>query len=450
MPDTDVDAKSSHHGAATRRNRLISLLLIGFTVLVAVACIVVLSVTLTQTRVATLVIIDGVGVSIPKLDYVGRRWVSLRKDNIRLRELEDKRNDLAAEAAAAELDLKAKTGDLEDVLAAFYHRIATSETTLAEAIRGRGYPDQYGRIAGAKSDLIKRQPELGPVIEEIETAYKSYRTADGINDTAQAKLKVVQRQIDILKKRIEDEDASNFAVIKLDLSKDKDGKARVETAFYELNIDNHDCGLGDNKDCGLIAGLINRGFYRLLTLRPDLLTLLLVILMGVLGSALQITHAYFMKNQVQTPGGYFQRITVGAMTALVIFIVAKAGVPVIADPSRLGGDAPINPYFVSFLAIISGLLSENAIVNIQAQGARLFGTGSGEPDRYARIDLTAVVQEQQISLAHLASQVGKSEEAVRSMLEGNEKIDPTQQRTIALYLRREPRDIYTDIPPPTK
>src|SRR5205085_10393071 len=118
------------------------------------------------------------------------------------------------------------------------------------------------------------------------------------------------------------------------------------------------------------------------------LTLLLVILMGVLGSTLQITHAYFMKNQVQTIGGYFQRITVGAMTALVIFIVAKAGVPIIADASRLGGDASINPYFVSFLAIVSGLMSDNAVRSVQNQGARFFGAdAAAEPPRWARLDL---------------------------------------------------------------
>ena len=48
-----------------------------------------------------------------------------------------------------------------------------------------------------------------------------------------------------------------------------------------------------------------------------------------------MTHALFQNNQVENPGVYFLRVSVGAITALVIFIVAKAGVPVIADASRL-------------------------------------------------------------------------------------------------------------------
>lgn len=172
--------------------------------------------------------------------------------------------------------------------------------------------------------------------------------------------------------------------------------------------------------------------------------------MGVLGSALQISHAFFMKNEVQSIGGYFQRISVGAMTALVIFIVAKAGVPVLTDPARLAGDAPINPYFVSFLAIISGLLSENAIANIQAQGSKLFGPGAAGQERWARNDLTPELTTQGLSVAKLAELLPASEEVVTAMLNGEQKIDPAAQKMIAVYLRREPRDIFTDIAPPLR
>jgi p-aminobenzoyl-glutamate transporter AbgT len=44
----------------------------------------------------------------------------------------------------------------------------------------------------------------------------------------------------------------------------------------------------------------------------------------------------------------------------------KAGVPIVADASKLGGDTPINPYFVSFLAIISGLMSEKGIASLRS------------------------------------------------------------------------------------
>src|SRR5262249_10524729 len=146
----------------------------------------------------------------------------------------------------------------------------------------------------------------------------------------------------------------------------------------------------------------------------------------------------------------FQRMTVGAMTALVIFIVAKAGVPVLADPTRLGGDAPINPYFVSFLAIISGLLSENAIANIQTRGANLFGSGSDGPPRWARMNLTTDLEAQKLSTATLAGYLSVSEPVAAGMIKGSEKMTGPQQSIVSLYLRREPRDIFTDIPPSSK
>jgi hypothetical protein len=188
----------------------------------------------------------------------------------------------------------------------------------------------------------------------------------------------------------------------------------------------------------------------LVTLRPELLTLILVVMMGLLGSSLQMTHAYFIKNQRETGGSYLQRLLVGAMAALVIFIVAKAGVPVVADASRMGGDAPINPYFVSFLAIISGLLSENAISNIQIQGAKFFGPGAPEPSRWTRNDLTGELQAQGLTTAKLAEYLAVSETVATSMLKGEERVNPGQQQLIAIFLRREQRDIFTDIPPPTK
>src|SRR5262249_60323342 len=98
--------------------------------------------------------------------------------------------------------------------------------------------------------------------------------------------------------------------------------------------------------------------------------------MGVLGSALQMTHAFVVRNQAITISGYLLRISLGAITALVMFIVAKAGVPVVTDASRLGGDAPIKPHFVAFLAIISGLLSEWALANVHRKAAKLTRPGS--------------------------------------------------------------------------
>jgi hypothetical protein len=191
----------------------------------------------------------------------------------------------------------------------------------------------------------------------------------------------------------------------------------------------------------------------LVLLQPDVLALSLVLLMGILGSSLQILNSIFSANQTEvvdsdTIGNYVLRISVGAITALVIFIVSKAGVPVITDTTKLGGDAPINPYFVSFLAIISGLLSEQAIVTVQNQGARLFASGAAEPDRWARCDLTSQMETQKLSIGALANYLGTSEDTARSILTGTTKATADQQRVVAIFLRGKVRDLFSDISPP--
>src|ERR1039457_7246768 len=129
-------------------------------------------------------------------------------------------------------------------------------------------------------------------------------------------------------------------------------------------------------------------------------------------------------------------------------LVSKAGVPVIADASKFGGDDPIDPYFVSVLAIISGLLSEQAIITVQNLGQRFFGSGGGTPDRWARTDLTSRLQTEKLTIKALADYLGSSENDTLSILKGQMRADAAQQQTIAVFLRSTVRELFTDIAPP--
>ena len=209
-------------------------------------------------------------------------------------------------------------------------------------------------------------------------------------------------------------------------------RVRVENALFELYS-------------GKILG---SSMNWLLVMPPDILTLALVILMGVLGSALQMTHALFRQNRIERPGAYFLRLGVGAITALVIFIVAKAGVPVIADASRLGGDAPINPYFVSFLAIISGLMSENAIMMVQAQGAKFFASETAaDPQRWARFDLHDTFAKANRSPTNVRQLLNAEDAQFEGWISGKDALPGAAQIMIAGVLGMSQRELFTDIPP---
>lgn len=416
---------------------VISALLVSLTLTVAAVSVVVLSSTLTQTRLSA-ISVDGVSISIWKLNSIGREWAAIRhliRDQSNdLGRAQRQRIEVTARYTGAQENFAAQETDLKQMLEEFYHRIKGVDPQLAALIENKPYPAQLGHIRGAKEALHAAHPEVDAAIAAIEAAGVALAKSERDRDAAGLDKKVVEQKIKDLTSGIDQDTKALdtvFNLVKPNL--DSASRARIENALYELYFE---------------PGITSRVMRHFITTETDILTLSLVILMGVLGSALQMTYAYFIKNQAVSLGAYVLRLSVGAITALVIFIVAKAGVPVIADASRFGGEAPINPYLVSFLAIISGLLSENAIASVQAQGAKFFGTGTDGPDRWMRTDLSGELQAQKLSLSDLAHYLGISEDTAAGKIKGDDKIEPAEQKVIAIYLRRSPRDIFTDIPPP--
>jgi hypothetical protein len=424
--------------AANWTSWFVSVSLVVVTLFLAACCIFLLSSVLTQGRLSAITI-DGVGLSIRKLVAVGDQWATTReqieKEIKQRNDARSKRIDLNERATNAQNELAAKKENLEQMLVTLHSRVDATEPPIA-AVNGKGYANQIGAIQEWQPHLHTDHPELDAYVGDVMKAYADYTSAERARDAARAILQAAEQSIKDISDNIDNDTKSLnsfFELIKIGI--DAPSREKVDTALYELFF-NHQ--------------FTTRVSNSLMTMQPDNLTLWLVISMGILGSALQITHAYCVRNQVITFSAYFLRLSLGAITALVMFIVAKAGVPVIADASRLGGDAPINPYFVAFLAIISGLLSENALANVQEQGMRFLGQGPAGPDRWARRDLTPDLQAAGLSVANLAAYLGTDEETTATMLKGEQKMDADTQKLVAIYLRADPRDLFTDIPPPKK
>jgi hypothetical protein len=429
-------------GGSDVRGWFTSLILVSTTMIVGILCILVLSSTLTQTRLAGLTI-DGVSLSIWRLDYIQHEWATVRRQlraqSLNLLEAERKRHELSSQLAIAETNYSVKKREMPNLLEEFYHRANTTEPELTALIHNQSAAEQYGRIIAAQARLRTDHPDLSPLLDRIASTYEPFRAAEAERGATQGGINVLAKEIETLnEERAASEEALNavFDSIKAGLSSNNEVKSRIENTFYELQPSE-----ASERPSLRFSTL-------LITTRPDMLALWLVILMGVLGSSLQMTNAYFKDRERQvTIGSYFLHLSVGAITALAIFIVAKAGVPVIADASRLGGDAAINPYFVSFLAIVSGLLSENALASIEAQGKRVFGEGSSEPNRWAHTDLTVDATKSGRSIKELANYLDENEPMTMAMLKGDEKIEPSKQQLVAVYLRRPAREIFTDIAP---
>ena len=95
---------------------------------------------------------------------------------------------------------------------------------------------------------------------------------------------------------------------------------------------------------------VNFGFMGYMTQIPvELLTILLVICMGILGSSIYLTQSFFDSSTGFGLGFYIFRPFFGALTALALFIVIKAGVIVAIDPFQLSkSGAALNPFFCFF------------------------------------------------------------------------------------------------------
>lgn len=448
----ETDAKQKQKWGATAVRNVTNAVLITFTLCIGIACVIILAATLTQTRISS-VTIDGVPVSIWKLDSIREQWALLRKqvasqsDEIRKAgdqhlELSDKKSRVTAEANTA----KEKLSRLVDNLS---YKVQKVDPDLYNILTGDSdISDKIARI-NASDAALRSNPELhvADLLDSVQTEYTAYVTFDSDAKGLNVQINSVKQKTEDLKAGLAaTRDSINAVIGSIKVGKSADNKTdldeqtrtRIENALYELNPTGRS-----------FSALMNK----LVLLQPDVLALSLVLFMGVLGSSLQILNSIFSANQTEvidsdTIGNYVLRISVGAITALVIFIVSKAGIPVIADTTKLGGDAPINPYFVSFLAIISGLLSEQAIVTVQNQGARLFASGAAETDRWARSDLTSQMETQKLAIGVLADYLGTSEDTARSILKGAIKATAEQQRVVAIFLRGKVRDLFSDIPPP--
>jgi hypothetical protein len=434
----ESNASAADEEPSMLREWTTSTLLIVFTLTLGLLCVLVLSCTLTQTRMSS-ISIDGVNISVWKLDDIRKQWTDIRNQihtqSDALAKAQEEFSQAAKENSDFDLKYRPARTAIDALLGAFISRVRESDDKLVNAMRNEGPVERVVRIEVTKDDLLKAHPELQQLVEDILTLGPAYKKIDserivkrGAFDTKKARVEELQERLKSLQASL----GALFAAQFNNKTIDEPTRARMENALFELYTEKFP------------GAYINS----LIVTPPDILTLVLVISMGVLGSALQMTHALFKHNRVERAGVYFLRLSVGAITALVIFIVAKAGVPVIADASRLGGDAPINPYFVSFLAIISGLMSENAILSVQTQGARFFAPETApEQLRWARSDLRETFKKANRNPENVRRLLNVESSQFDSWISGKESVPANAQMMIAGVLEIPQRDLFTDLPP---
>ena len=138
------------------------------------------------------------------------------------------------------------------------------------------------------------------------------------------------------------------------------------------------------------------------------LVLMLTMGMGLLGSVVTMTWSFVRRDGDLTVRRFLTLPFVGMMSAFIIFIFINAGqLTLTAD----GTAAKLNQFVLSFVGIISGLLSERAYARISDVGSNFFKVDAGVSRWGARLQQAMI--EKGVTSAELARHLLTSEEEVK-------------------------------------
>jgi hypothetical protein len=172
--------------------------------------------------------------------------------------------------------------------------------------------------------------------------------------------------------------------------------------------------------------------------------MLLVMLMGAVGGILSVLKS-IVDEKTPSPNraDYFLRPIFGIVTALVVFVLFKAGQ--IALSSSVSETAGLNPFVVGFIGVISGAMARPAIDRIERAGSTLFGSDQSAV-YYAqglKPETDRLTDQERAKLIEI---LGIDTPMLDKWLSEKEPIYETNARVAAAYLRLPIRRIFSAQP----
>ena len=135
----------------------------------------------------------------------------------------------------------------------------------------------------------------------------------------------------------------------------------------------------------------------------------------------------------------------GAVTGFAVYVLAKAGVLIVSDTGQAGG-ADLSPFFISFIGIMSGMLSDKALATIQRVGEAWFKDAQADKDRYWIGDQT-LLSDNDTLYTDLSQLFDVSESRIEGWLSGDVPVPSYNQKLIAAWLNQSQRNLFSGIPP---
>lgn len=193
------------------------------------------------------------------------------------------------------------------------------------------------------------------------------------------------------------------------------------------------------------AGLRTFGYAWLFSIPPEVLTLVLALVLGALGSTLHMTKVIIDGGEAPSATWFLFRPCQGVLMALVVFVLLKAGQLTVGA----GDTDTLNAYFVAFVGTVSGLLSPDAYRLVQRAGAAIIPAGSDDTDRWA-FGLAGTMAAAGTDAATLAEGIGAQPEEVTAWMDETAPVPAREQALIAAWLHADPRQLFTADRPPAR
>lgn len=164
---------------------------------------------------------------------------------------------------------------------------------------------------------------------------------------------------------------------------------------------------------------------------------------GLSWSILRFVFNYETLSRATSALDLFVYAVLGIITAVVVYIIFRAGFIAITDHSVSSDQAGLSPFIIAFAAVAAGLLSEQAVDRIRTLSAAWVGDGTKDCDRWAN----QAMGEFGTDTTAIAAKIGAREEEVKEWIQGRRAVPPDRQRDLSLVLDQPIRDLFSDIPP---
>ncbi len=188
------------------------------------------------------------------------------------------------------------------------------------------------------------------------------------------------------------------------------------------------------------------GYKAFLVMPTQLLALMLTMSMGALGSVMHMTWEFLRHDSDRRMRWYLLLPFIGAISAIVVFVFLKAGQFTVMT----GANADtLNPFFLSFLGIVSGLLSDRAYTRVQGLGISFLGSSEEDQRRWG-FGLKAAMEQNGVKSFDLAPYLEVNEKDIEKWADEKERVPFNKQLIMSSFLKRPIRQLFTDLSPDQK